>query len=63
MLTRIALALIGCVCIWTGVFAGLNFNPPPHADPGAVNACWLTFITLIIAGHAFVISSVWRLVK
>jgi hypothetical protein len=63
MIARIIFALIGVLCIATGVFAGFNFNPPPHVDPGAINACWLTFIWMIVAGHAMVIGSVWRLNK
>lgn len=63
MLTRILTALLGCLCIWTGVFAGMNFAPPAYADPGAVNACWLTFIVMIISGFLFVWASTWRLSK
>jgi len=25
------------------VGAGLNFDPSPHDDPGAVSACWRTY--------------------
>jgi hypothetical protein len=58
MLSRILFGLLGLVSTWTGCFAALHFDPPAYADPGAVNACWLTFILLIVCGWAFLLFSV-----
>jgi hypothetical protein len=48
--------------MWTGIFGATHFQPPPHADPGAINACWLAFGWLIITGYVFVASTVWTLI-
>jgi hypothetical protein len=61
MLTRILTALVGLISTATGIWAGFNFQPPAYADPGAVNACWLTFILMTVCGLVFIWASTWRL--
>lgn len=51
---RVLFGLVGLAALWTGVYAFLNFSPPLGADPGAVNACYLTFAVMVTMGPAFI---------
>lgn len=63
LILRIVALLLGFLSTWTGLFAWQNFTPPADADPGAINACYLTFAWLIAAGPLFIWSATWRLNK
>jgi hypothetical protein len=54
LVVNITCGLIGCLSIATGVFGSAYFQPPHGADPGAINAVWLTFFTLIFIGLTLV---------
>lgn len=60
---RLTSFALGTLCLWTGIYAAMHFNPPAYADPGGVNACWLALAWLVVAGLALMTAPFWRLNK